>query len=238
MNSSLIAAKLRSLFVVVIACTWCVVSAHGQSTDAAGDSQEAARREILESDRWRRAEREMNEWLSVQTLYGEEEVTAIRARLRESMATKSPRELEDLLKDMENRLEVLMSPEAEDAREWLQDFLRVARNPEQQLGRQKPDVLNMTASQIRAELRWLQQTREQRQQAQAAFQQGRAVRSQAAPGARAARRPVNPPITNRADWPSNNPRRPSQYAPQQELRPEPLPRYLVSPWGHPIHWVW
>jgi hypothetical protein len=96
----------------------------------------------------------------------------------------------------------------------------------------------MTASQIRAELRWLQQTRDQRQQARAAFQQGQAVRSTAARQAREARRPVNPTTTaNRADWPANNPRRPSQYAPQQELRPQPLSIYTISPWGHPIHWV-
>lgn len=220
----------------VIVSGWLASAAYAQSSDAAANSQEAARRQILDSDRWRRAEREMNEWLSVQTLYGEEEVAAIRASLRESMATKSPRELEDLLKDMESRLEVLTSPEAEDARKWLQGFLRVARNPEQQLGRQMPDVWNMTASQIRQELRWLQQTREQRQQAQASFQQGQAMRSQAAPGAREARRPVNPPVSSRADWPANNPRRHSQYAPRQELRPQPLSIYTISPWGHPILW--
>jgi hypothetical protein len=223
--------------VVVVSVCFAVV-ADGQAGDAADAQQEAARQKILDSDRWRRAEREMNEWLSVQTLYTDEQVAAIQQRLREDMATKSPRELEDLLKDMEGRLEVLMSPEAEDARDWLRDFLRVSRNPEERLGRQKPDVWNMTASQIRAELRWLQQTRDQRQQAQAAFRQGQAVRSQAAQQAREARRPATPATTaNRADWPANNPRRPSQYAPQQELRPQPLSIYTVSPWGHPINWV-
>jgi hypothetical protein len=190
----------------------------------------------LESDRWRRAQREFNEWLSVQTLYGEEEIAAIRARLRESVATKSPRELEDFLKDMEGRLEVLTSPEAEDARRWLSQFMAVSRNPEERLGRRRPDVLNMTASQIRQELQWLQQTREQRARAQADFQRTRAAQSQFARNARSAQQEMRAPLRNRADWPANNPRRPSQYAPRQELRPQPLPAYMVSPWGHPINW--
>ena len=68
----------------------------------------------------------------------------------------SPAELEEFLKDMEERLEVLTSPEAEDARAWLEQFMAVARNPEQQLGMSRPDVLNMTASQVRLELQRLQ----------------------------------------------------------------------------------
>lgn len=223
---------------------WTTLPTLGQTPDAApvssdstsADAQEAARRKILDSDRWRQTQRELNEWLSVQTLYSPEEVAAIQANLRDSMANKSPRELEDLMKDMESRLNVLTSPEAEDARQWLAQFMAVAVNPEKQLGRTRPDVLNMTASQIRQELQWLQQTREARLQSQAASDRHRAAQSQVARNFREGRQQSRAPIQNRSAWPANNPRRPSQYAPQAELQPAPLSTYLMSPWGHPIHW--
>ena len=139
---------------------------------------------------------------------------------------------------MEERLSVLMSPEAEDARQWLGHFMAVARNPEQQLGRTRPDVLNMTAGQIRQELHWLQQTRAARQQAQAGFSQGRDVQAQAARDVHATRQQSREQGQNRSAWPAHNPPPPSQYAPTRDFVPLHLqpPIYSVSPWGHPIHW--
>jgi hypothetical protein len=145
----------------------------------------------------------------------------------------SPSELEDFAADMEDRLQVLMSPEAEDARQWLQQFLAVARNPEQQLGRSMPDVMNMTASQIRQEIQWLQRHRESRQQSHAAFNQSRNTTAQTArtvQGARTASRPA----TDRSAWPANTPRVRSQYSPRRELAPPPPgPAFIASPWGGP-----
>ncbi|MCI0333952.1 MAG: hypothetical protein L0228_12095 [Planctomycetes bacterium] len=231
-----------TIFIVFVG--WFTLSASGQSPEAnsaqhdpsAIDEQELARRKILDSDRWRQTNREFNEWLSVQQVYNPDEVAAIKSSFAQRIAKMSPRELEDFLKDMESRLEVLMSPEADDARQWLAQFMAVAVNPEQQLGRARPDVLNMTASQIRQELQWLQQTRAARQQSQAAFSQARAAQAQAARDVRATRQQTPERSRDRSAWPANNPRRPSQYAPQAELRPAPLSIYTVSPWGHPIYW--
>ncbi len=235
--------KLASaIFVILMSCF--TLSAFGQSPEAdraktdpsSIDAQEATRRKILDSDRWRRTNRELNDWLSVQQIYSPDEIDAIKSSFAQRIAKMSPRELEDFLKDMESRLSVLTSPEADDARQWLAQFMAVARNPEQQLGRNRPDVLNMTASQIRQELQWLQQTRASRQQSQAAFNRGRAAQSQAARDVRATRQQTTERSRDRSAWPANNPRRPSQYAPQAELRPAPLSIYTISPWGHPIYW--
>lgn len=229
--------------VLALANLWVALSLHAQPPAESSRKNQGAttdvdheRQQILESDRWRRTMRDLDEWLSVQTIYSEGEVAAIQANLRENMASKSAAELEQLLKDMEDRLKVLTSPEAKDARLWLADFMAVARNPEQQLGRQMPDVWNMTASQIRQEIQWLQQTRAQRQQTHSSFQQSRAVQAQVARDAKSNRQTARSFGTNRADWPANNPRRPSQYAPQPELRPQPLSLPWISPWGHPIDW--
>jgi hypothetical protein len=219
----------------------CLISAsRGQDSpahegkSAATDSQDAARRKILDSDRWRQANRALNQWLSVQQLYQPEEVDTIKAEMATRIAHMSPAELETLLKDMEERTKVLLSPEAEDARLWLKQFLAVARNPEQQLGRNLPDVLNMTPAQIRQEIRWLEQHRESRAQAQAAFDRTRNVQGQMARDAQAARQAAREPISNRGNWPANTPRTRSQYSPRREVRPPtPNPIYMIGPWGSP-----
>jgi hypothetical protein len=155
------------------------------------------------------------------------------------------RELEEFLKDMEERLEILTSPEAEDARQWLAQFLAVARNPEAQLGRNRPDVLNMTASQIRQEIQWLEQHRSARQRAHAASSQGRALQQQSALGVHYARRQAQGRAAESRSRAAANAQFRSQYAPlpqdrpnYSDLRPKPMgpPIYSVSPWGTPIYW--
>ena len=128
-------------------------------SDATAD---AGRRMVMESDRWRRAYESFNDWLAVQQAYAPEQVDQIKAEMRGRIAKMSPDELKQFLKEMEDRLKVLSSPEAADARAWLQQFFAVARNPEQQLGRQRPDVLNMSANEIRQEIEWVQDTRDRR----------------------------------------------------------------------------
>jgi hypothetical protein len=245
---------VRRLFAIPIALalssTWNSTSAQVQSDTparaAAGpsDSQDAARREILESDRWRRTYRKFNEWASVQQVYTQGQLAAVRAELTGRIAQMSPRELENFLDDMEDRLAVLTSPEAEDARHWLTQFLAVARNPEAQLGRSRPDVLNMTAGQIRQELLWLQQHRASRQQSQAAFQQGRALQTQAAGQFQETRRQAHEQIADSRSRAAAEQLR-SLYAPRPpdhlghgQIVPPALgpPIYSVSPWGTPIHW--
>jgi hypothetical protein len=238
MQKMLYRSSTLTMAIFFAANCWLTLAAHGQdahppeASSADEGSQEAARREIIESDRWRRANRSLNDWLSVQQVYTPEEVDAIKAELRQRVARMSPSELKDFLDDMEDRLKVLLSPEAGDARLWLKQFISVARNPEQQLGRSRPDVLNMTASQIRQEIQWLQQHRESRQRSQAAFNRTRSSQAQRAVDAQAARREALQPAQNRRDWPANTPPARSQNSPQREVQPpQPGPVYMIGPAG-------
>ena len=178
-----IASRLSALAMFLFSIGSLALPVRGQdaapheSASPAVDSQEAARRHILESDRWNNAGAKLNEWLSVQQVYTPDEVAAIKAQLAARIAKMSPQELEKLLGEMEERLPVLSSPEAADARVWLSQFLATARNPEQLLGRNRPDLINMSAADIRKEIEWLQQHRGSRQQAQAVFEQGAPSRS-------------------------------------------------------------
>jgi len=227
-----------ALTLVAIGCL--ITASRGQgvpvhdSKSTSPDSQEAARRKILDSDRWQQANRALNQWLSVQQLYQSEEVDGIKAEMAARTAHMSPAELETMLKDMEERTKVLLSPEAEDARMWLKQFLAVARNPEQQLGRQLPDVLNMTPAQIRQEIRWLEQHRENRAQSQAAFDRTRNIQGQMARDAQAAQQTARAPISNRGNWPANTPRPVSRYSQRREPQPpRPSSLYMSGPWGTP-----
>ena len=218
---------------------WFSATAHAQEAaprKADEATIDAGRRMILESDRWKRGLRSFNEWLDVQKAYTPEQVAEIKTEMRGRVATMSPAELEQFMKDMESRLEVLRSPDAADARAWLQQFFAVAKNPEKQLGRQRPDVLNMSADEIRQEIEWVQQTREQRQRSQAAFNSARASQGQIAADMRDQRRQgmqASPP--NRSNWPANTPPNRSPYAPRRERQPlPPSPVHSVSPWGVPV----
>jgi hypothetical protein len=66
------------------------VAAPHESTPSAADPQEAARRQILESDRWRNAGAKLNEWFSIQQIYSPDQVTAIKAELAAKIAKMPP----------------------------------------------------------------------------------------------------------------------------------------------------
>lgn len=227
----------KSTIVYLLIVASCVfTAARGQELSTTADkstasgAQEATRQKILKSERWQAASHALDHWFSIQTLYSPEQVDAIKAEMNARATHGSPAELEAMLKDMEERTKVLLSPEAEDARLWLRQFLAVAKNPEQQLGRQFPDVMNMTPAQIRQEIHWLEQHRESRAQAQAAFDRTRNIQGQIARDAQAARAPA----PNRSNWPANTPRPVSRYSQRREPQPpRPSSLYMIGPWGAP-----
>ena len=235
--------------LIVAIAVMCVARfAQGQATPpqpaSASASQEAARRQFLESDRWRRARRDFDNWIATQRLYTADEVAAIRAKLAARIDTMSPGELQSFLEEMEDRLDVLTSPAAEEARQWVGQFLATARNAEEQLQAKRPDVLHMTASEIRAELERFQRQRASRQQAHAATANVRAAQVQSAQATQAARQQAQaqaqdarsraaagaqeqiqaPPPSQRAN---------TSHATPLDNRP---PYFYVSPWGTPIRW--
>jgi hypothetical protein len=202
----------------------------------AGASRETQRQEILESARWREAQRKFDEWLSIQQIYSPEEVAALRADLAARVAAMSPEALTAFLSEMEDRLTVLLSPDAQEAREWIAEILAVARDPQSHFGGPLPDVANMTASEIRAELARFQQRRASRRQAQAAFDRGRERQVQSAHDFHAERSDALAQPRTAATFVEPSYRSP--YAPRREPRRAFTgpPVYRVGPWGEPIYW--
>jgi hypothetical protein len=238
------------LTLVVGTAGFCSLTAYGQSSTstaqpAVADSErEAARQQVLQSDRWRRARHGMNEWLSIQRLYSREEVALLQQQFQQRIDRMSADELQDQLLNMEEKLAVLSSPEAEEARTWLSQFLAVqAKYTDEQLRARRPDIANMTASQIRRELDKFQQRRGTAQRTQAAAQQGRAMQLQNAQSIQAQRQQgseqarqsaTRAAVANQAARTVTQTRTdlPGHSLPPVEVRPA----YTVGPWGNPIRW--
>jgi hypothetical protein len=153
----------------------------------------------------------------------------------------SPAELRDQLDRMEEKLAVLNSPEAEEARRWLGQFLAVqAKYTDAQLRAMRPDVARMTASQIRQELAKFQQRRGQTQQAQTAFQQGTALQFQSTQAMRqqaqaSAQANVGQQGSRAATFAPPTQR--SIDLPGYSVAPGfAAPPFTVGPWGNPVRW--
>ncbi|MGD9649006.1 MAG: hypothetical protein AB7U73_25065 [Pirellulales bacterium] len=198
-------------------------------------ADEKAKLEILSSERWAEATHWLNEWLSVQQIYSPAEVAQMRRDFDAKISKMSVAELRQLLLRMETKLKVLMSPEAADARRWLGSFLSAqARYSDEELAKMRPDIVNMTASQLEAELSQFNAQRASRVQAQEAFDQAR--QSQIA--ADRQRRTQQANIREQAALQQRSlrsfyPQSQSQYAPR---RPQREPRrsnisIYSGPWG-------
>lgn len=251
---------LRSTYsfsVATILCAgWLSLAANGQGNPpptypsitspqpAANDPREAARQQILLSQRWQQAVRNMNQWLSIQQLYSPQEVAVLRSEFHSRVARMSPEELEKQLNEIEAKLAILASPEAEDARRWMAQFLAVqAKYSEAELRARRPDVARMTASQIQQELANFQKRRGGMQMSQAAVQQGRALqvqnaqnmqaqRQQAAERARQSASRAADVAASRNQIQTNTNNVPPFSGPQYNS----APFYTVGPWGNPIRW--
>ncbi len=206
------------------------------------------RSEILESDEWDAMRRDFQEWLAVQQIYTVDEITQIVNELNDQALRLSEDELRDLLSDMQDRLEVLMSPEAAEARQWVARFLAVAQNPEQRLREIRPDVMSMSAGEIRQELQKFQTQQVARQQSQAAFERVRELQAQAALGVHESRRQTQQQVRDNRSLAARNAQVRSPYAPlhrdlpnftdfdRVDRRLDRSPFHTVSPWGTPVRW--
>lgn len=137
----------------------------------AGESN--SRETTLQSQRWGKLKRQFKEWLSVQKIYTPAQVAELTAALERHVASMSSSELEDFIDDTEQRLAVLLSNEAMDARSYLGFFTAEGRQNRIAPGGETPNVFGMTVSQLREELNQFQQQRAARSATQTAFNQTR-----------------------------------------------------------------
>ena len=145
----------RHLICLVLLLSVCVIPP-AFSEDAPGEKSldQMSKEEILASARWQRAEEALEDWLSVQNLYTPAEIDQLEARCTARVDAMNVEQLRKYLRDMEARLDVLLSPEVQQARDWVGSYMAVLAAPHREkLQQQLPDVANMTAPQIEQAVR-------------------------------------------------------------------------------------
>jgi hypothetical protein len=141
-------------------------------TAAEGDL--ARKIEIMHSERWQRAIFEFGQWLSTQTIYNPEEVAQIKSDFNDRVARMSSYELTYLLDDLDAKLSILATPEAQDAKAWMGEYLSAMSNSKRARELQQvPDRAEMTAAQLHEEIERINRQRTRLQDQQQSFEQQR-----------------------------------------------------------------
>lgn len=130
--------------------------------------------DIMHGAQWQRAIAELGHWLTTQTVYTPAEVRRIKVRFNEQVAAMSSYELEYLLDSVEQKMRLLDTPEARDAKAWLGAYLSAMSDARRaQELRNVPNLLDMSAAQLWEEIQRIDRKRgalQQRQQGVAARQ--------------------------------------------------------------------
>jgi hypothetical protein len=124
--------------------------------------------DIMHGAQWQRAIAELGSWLSTQTVYTPAEVRRIKVRFNEQVVGMSSYEIEYLLDSVEQKMRLLDTPEARDAKAWLGEYLSAMSDARRaQELRNVPNLLDMTAAQLWEEIQRIDRKRgalQQRQQ--------------------------------------------------------------------------
>jgi LPS O-antigen subunit length determinant protein (WzzB/FepE family) len=143
-----------------------------KSANTASDADEAAKREILQSQRWRRAIFEMSQWLSRQQIYNKKQVEEIKQGLNVRVAKMSAAELQAMLDDMDSKFQIMESEQARDAGSWMAQYLSYLSDKRRaEMLKDVPNVLTMTADQLSQEIAKIEQKRATMERNQAIFNQ-------------------------------------------------------------------
>ncbi len=202
---------------------------------ATPEQETQAIKEIMESERWTNLARQFDQWIALQSTYSDAEIEALRSELRNQVAMMKPAQLQHFLEEMEARLQVLLSPEAVEARRW------VAPLTDQAIQRKREkygveDPLRVSAAQLEEALRQFAADRQAMSAGAAAFNQSRAnVTNAAMRSNESQQKSLNQAATRSA---SSFQTQGSPYAPRQPdrnprtfSRKYPGASYSIGPWG-------
>ncbi len=200
--------------------------------------EQAARQKILNSQRWKQVKEKFDAWLSVQTAYSPAQVKQRKAELQRRIAAMRASALKQFLNEMDERLDVLMSPELSQARNWVNQYYteKAQQRMAKKLGVEEP--IKMTASQLRAALGRFEQQRNSQRSAQDAFNRSRESQVKALGSYRKQQQAALEKARAQA---ARNARRStsfgSHYAPRRAKQPQTYSpayrrsRYSIGPWG-------
>jgi hypothetical protein len=238
-----ISTRLVIALLAVISLGLCFCNTSLRAADepaaAAPGNEDAAKAKILQSDSWRQTLQDLEWWLSVQVIYNPQEVAQLRAQFRDKIDRMSASELTQFQQELQAKLAVLSSPEAQETRSWAEAYLQAASESKAAEFRKRlPDVARMTASQIEQAIQANQRERSAAMANRKAFDQMRqqqvsAIRDMQQQRAEAAARASQASAATAGTGPGFTG---SQYAPRRyERYPTMFDRYWGPYWGG---WGW
>jgi len=134
---------------------------------------------VVDSPEWQATRQAFYNWLSVQQVYSEQEIQQKISDLRLRISAMNEQQRVAFMKDMQARLAVLNSEQAQQARAWFNENLsRMTPAGQQKLRQQVPDISNMNAAQLQQALNQKQMQFQARQRSQSATAQFRAQQNQ------------------------------------------------------------
>lgn len=123
--------------------------------------------DLMDGPQWQRAVAELGTWLATQTVYTPAEVWRIKVRFNEQVVAMSSYELEYLLDSVDQKMRLLETPQARDAKAWLGEYLSAMSDSRRaQELRKVPNLLDMDAARLWQEIQRIDQKRATLQQRQ------------------------------------------------------------------------
>ncbi len=168
----------RSLILlIIIGSTYLGTASRGvfAAPPASTKNDAATRNQILASPAWREAMEGFNEWLSAQQIYTRSQIPQVRSQVIEQINKALTNELQAFLQDMQQKLKLINSQAAYKAQANILYNLNVASDAyAAKLRTQLPNLVTMTADQVKQTLVDLQQQEDQTRSDEAAFQKSNA----------------------------------------------------------------
>lgn len=168
----------------------------------------AKKAEILRSPRCRRAIFELGQWLDTQQLYPPKQVMRIKSDFNQRVAKMSSYELEYMLEDLEAKFKVIDTPEAQEARAWVGQYLSaMSDRKREEVLKDIPNVVEMSAGELSREVQKIEARRQSLQQQQQDFDRGRQALVEQAQAARQATAAASNAAAARTSAPAYSPYR-------------------------------
>jgi hypothetical protein len=146
---------------------------HARAQTAApppAENDAARKAQLLESECWRRAMFELNQWFRTQTIYSPKEAARIRSDFALRVEQMSADELQEVIADMDAKFRILERPEVRETRAWFAQYMAVlAERRRDELLREIPDFPTMTAAELQQAIMKIQR----KKSSQARFNQNR-----------------------------------------------------------------
>ncbi|HEV3342002.1 MAG TPA: hypothetical protein VG125_16665 [Pirellulales bacterium] len=145
--------------------------------DDPGQLDRGRRDVLLKSESWRKTMADLDQWYSAQPIYDQQQVDNLKKQTSRRVEGMSADEIEEFRQDVEAKLTVLQSPEAQDILHWVA-AIEAAAAPayRKKIDIHFPDVAGLNAAQLREQLYLLTQKRSAAQNQTAIRERARAAR--------------------------------------------------------------